>query len=150
MTWDSQLYYPFEGMLQTFISLKSIALGWFEPANFGSKGKHVNHYTTEATSPPISEIRTSSPLPVNTVSRMPRYRIQHHTQPNAQVIHFTENYIPPIQTNSTDLLTTSFISTARCTFFQLLKNCKQHTKVQIICNKGTVHMKYKQKQNHSL
>jgi hypothetical protein len=87
---------------------------------------------------------------VNTVSRMPRYRIQHHTQPNAQVIHFTENYIPPIQTNSTDLLTTSFISTARCTFFQLLKNCKQHTKVQIICNKGTVHMKYKQKQNHSL
>jgi hypothetical protein len=37
-------------VLQIFIALKkSIALGGFEPANFGSNGKHTNHYTTEAT-----------------------------------------------------------------------------------------------------
>jgi hypothetical protein len=29
--------------------LKSIALAGFEPANFGSSGKHTNHYTTKAT-----------------------------------------------------------------------------------------------------
>jgi hypothetical protein len=28
---------------------KSIALAGFEPATFGSSGKHTNHYTTEAT-----------------------------------------------------------------------------------------------------
>jgi hypothetical protein len=29
--------------------LKSIALAGFEPATFGSSGKHTNHYTTKAT-----------------------------------------------------------------------------------------------------
>jgi hypothetical protein len=28
---------------------KSIALAGFEPATFGSSGKHTNHYTTKAT-----------------------------------------------------------------------------------------------------
>jgi hypothetical protein len=40
-----------EGVLRIFIALKkSIALAGFEPAIFGSSGKHTNHNTTEATS----------------------------------------------------------------------------------------------------
>jgi hypothetical protein len=39
-----------EGVLRIFIALKkSIALAGFEPATFGSSGKHTNHYTTKAT-----------------------------------------------------------------------------------------------------
>lgn len=51
--------------------------------------------------------------------------------PIAPGIHLTENNIQTIQTNSTHLFITSFISTAICTFFQLLKNCIQHTKSPI-------------------
>jgi hypothetical protein len=37
-------------VLRIFIALKkSIALAGFESANFGSSGKHTNHYTTKAT-----------------------------------------------------------------------------------------------------
>jgi hypothetical protein len=37
-------------VLRIFIALKkSIALAGFEPATFGSSGKHTNHYTTKAT-----------------------------------------------------------------------------------------------------
>jgi hypothetical protein len=39
-----------EGVLRIFIALKkSIALAGFEPANFGSSGKHINYHTTKAT-----------------------------------------------------------------------------------------------------
>jgi hypothetical protein len=39
-----------EGVLRIFIALKtSITLARFEPATFGSSGKHTNHYTTKAT-----------------------------------------------------------------------------------------------------
>jgi hypothetical protein len=42
--------HPKEGVLRTFIALKkSIALVGFEPAIFGSCGKHTNHFTTNAT-----------------------------------------------------------------------------------------------------
>jgi hypothetical protein len=34
--------------MRIFIALKtSIALAGFEPAHFGSSGKHTNHYTTK-------------------------------------------------------------------------------------------------------
>jgi hypothetical protein len=36
--------HPKEDVLRIFI-----ALAGFEPATFGSSGKHTNHYTTEAT-----------------------------------------------------------------------------------------------------
>jgi hypothetical protein len=37
-------------VLWIFITLKrSIALAGFEPATFGSSGKHTNHYTTKVT-----------------------------------------------------------------------------------------------------
>jgi hypothetical protein len=37
-------------VLRIFIALKkSIALAAFEPATFGSSGKHTNHYITKAT-----------------------------------------------------------------------------------------------------
>jgi hypothetical protein len=36
--------HPKEGVLRIFIALKkSIALAGFEPATFGSSGKHTNH-----------------------------------------------------------------------------------------------------------
>jgi hypothetical protein len=39
-------------VLRIFIALKkSIALAGFEPAIFGSSGKHTNHYTAKATFP---------------------------------------------------------------------------------------------------
>jgi hypothetical protein len=38
------------GVLRIYIALKkSIVLAGFEPATFGSSGKHTNHYTTKAT-----------------------------------------------------------------------------------------------------
>jgi hypothetical protein len=39
-----------EGVLRIFIALKNPS-PWpgFEPANFGSIGKHTNHYTTKVT-----------------------------------------------------------------------------------------------------
>jgi hypothetical protein len=40
-----------EVVVRIFIAIKkSIAFAEFEPANFGSSGKHINHYTTKATS----------------------------------------------------------------------------------------------------
>jgi hypothetical protein len=39
---------PKEVVLRIFIAFTSFLAG-FEPANFGSRGKHANHYTTEAT-----------------------------------------------------------------------------------------------------
>jgi hypothetical protein len=48
-----------EGVLRIFIALKKyIALGGFEPATFGSSGKHTNHFTTKAT----CGTSTASPL----------------------------------------------------------------------------------------
>jgi hypothetical protein len=42
--------HPKEGVLRIFIAIKKfIALVAFEPASFGSSGKHTNHYATEAT-----------------------------------------------------------------------------------------------------
>jgi hypothetical protein len=39
-----------EGVLRIFIALqKSIVLAGLEPATFGSSSKHINHYTTKAT-----------------------------------------------------------------------------------------------------
>jgi hypothetical protein len=39
-----------EGVLRIFIALKkSMVLAGFEPATFGSSGKHTNHYTPKAT-----------------------------------------------------------------------------------------------------
>jgi hypothetical protein len=52
MTWDFPALLPIreEGVLRIFIALKkSMALSGFEPANFGSSGKHTNHCTTKAT-----------------------------------------------------------------------------------------------------
>jgi hypothetical protein len=50
--------HPKEGVLRIFIALKNPS-PWpgFEPATFGSSGKHTNHYTTEAASARL-------PLPV--------------------------------------------------------------------------------------
>jgi hypothetical protein len=46
---------PKEGVLRIFITLKKIhRLAGFEPATFGSSGKHTNHYTTEVTSTHLS------------------------------------------------------------------------------------------------
>jgi hypothetical protein len=36
-------------MLRSFIAFQTIASAGFEPANFGSNGKHATHYTTKAT-----------------------------------------------------------------------------------------------------
>jgi hypothetical protein len=42
--------HPKESVLRIFIALKkSVALAGFDPATFGSSGKHTNHYTTKAT-----------------------------------------------------------------------------------------------------
>jgi hypothetical protein len=42
--------HPKEGVLRIFIAIKKfIALVAFEPASFGSSGKHTNHYATETT-----------------------------------------------------------------------------------------------------
>jgi hypothetical protein len=44
-------YFPSKGRCAAdfYYSQKSIALAGFELATFGSSGKHINHYTTEAT-----------------------------------------------------------------------------------------------------
>jgi hypothetical protein len=53
MIWDLSALLSIweEGVLQIFITLKkkSVALAGFEPAIFGSSGKHTNHYTTAVT-----------------------------------------------------------------------------------------------------
>jgi hypothetical protein len=50
MTWDLPALIPIRpvGVLRILSPLKSIALAGFEPATFGSSGKHTNHYTTKA------------------------------------------------------------------------------------------------------
>jgi hypothetical protein len=41
--------HPKEGVLRIFIALKKSIASDFDPATLGSSGKHINHYTTEAT-----------------------------------------------------------------------------------------------------
>jgi hypothetical protein len=44
------LYFSSEGRCAAdFIALKSATMAGFEPATFGSSGKHTNHYTTQDT-----------------------------------------------------------------------------------------------------
>jgi hypothetical protein len=51
MTWDLPSLLPIreQDVLRILIALKkSIVLSGFEPATFGSSGKHTNHYATKA------------------------------------------------------------------------------------------------------
>jgi hypothetical protein len=43
--------HPKEGVLRILSPLKTHLLAGFEPATFGSSGKHTNHYTTKPTYP---------------------------------------------------------------------------------------------------
>jgi hypothetical protein len=48
-TLDRRLYFPSEGSRATdFVAIKNpSSSAGFQPANFGSSGKHDNHYTTD-------------------------------------------------------------------------------------------------------